>query len=102
MAYKTYPDPRQEVKPDDSIYESEVDWEPRGEPYANMVLEMHEENQRFIDQCEQEGYFCPVCPWFDLNLQSEQSLPVCYHKDNPFRNDDFSCYPSGCPTGWLS
>ena len=96
--YKTRPDPRQRVKPNDSLYEPEVDWEPRGEPYAHMVLRIHRENQRTINTCERAGYFEPVCPWFDTRLNGFRTWELC-HYDAPVL---LSCSKTGCPSGWLS
>ena len=104
MSTNLYKDPREDMPVGAmSIYETEIDWVPHGKPYAHMVLEMHRDNQRSIDACERNGWFKPMCPWFDVNL--DNILPTtteCLHKDNPFTGDPWSCYPSGCPTGWLS
>ena len=101
MACKIYPDPRQAVKPDDSVYESRVDWEPRGEPYARMVLRMHQENQRTINTYERHGWFDPICPWFDIQLTGSADYAFCIHKDNPHKDLSWSCCCKHCPTGWL-
>ena len=62
---------------------------------------MHERNQAIIDQGISGGWFDPICPWFDVRLENEWSVPICFNKNNPFHDEGASCYPSGCPTGWL-
>lgn len=67
-------------------------------PYHIMVLEMHRENQRRITAYERAGYFDPICPWFDIDLDSDHPVPLCRYS-SPFLK---GCGSSCCPTGWLS
>ncbi len=84
-----------------SIYETEIDWTPRGEPYSHMVLRIHRENQRLINKAERAGYFDPVCPWFDIDFEVELGFAYCHHENNPIRGYTWSCNAIQCPTGWL-